>query len=98
MREDIRKAAAIGYDPEHGLPEVIAAARGHLAESLMAMAEKHGVAVRRDPDLAEVLSALKPGTPVPEALFKAVAEVLAYCYRVNEQFREKIGERKFRHD
>ncbi|TAL33950.1 MAG: hypothetical protein EPN93_13030 [Spirochaetes bacterium] len=98
MKEVIKKAAALGYDPEHGFPEVIAAARGRLAESLMALAEKHGVVIRRDPDLAEVLSVLKPGTPVPESLFKAVAEVLAYCYRVNEEFREKIGGRKFRHD
>jgi type III secretion system FlhB-like substrate exporter len=91
MKKDAKKAVALEYDPGMGVPEVIAAARGMLVERLLELAGKHGIPVYRDPDLAEVLSAVRPGTKVPESLYKAVAAVMAYCYRVNEGFRKKIG-------
>ena len=72
------------------LPRVLAVARGRLYERLIELAEKHGIEIYRDPDLAKTLSALPPGTEIPEALFLAVAEVLAHCYRVNAAFRAKL--------
>ncbi len=91
MKKEMDKAVALGYDPAIGAPEVVAAARGLLVGKLMELARRHGIPVYRDPDLAEVLSAAMPGTQVPETLFRAVAAVMAYCYRVNDGFRKKTG-------
>ena len=43
----------------------------------------HGVAVRRDQDLAALLGALEIDCPIPVAAFAAVAEILAQLYRAN---------------
>ena len=63
-----------------------------LAERLEKMARDHGVEVYADPDLAGALSALDTGSLVPPDLYRAVAEVLAYCYRINERLKEKLAE------
>jgi flagellar biosynthesis protein len=87
-----RKAVALAYAGGSSVPAVVARARGMLAERLIEIAEKHHVTVYRDGDLAEMLSVLDPGVEIPETLFRAVAEVLAYCYRVNDEFRKKLDE------
>jgi type III secretion system FlhB-like substrate exporter len=37
-----------------------------------------------------VLSQVPVGIEIPETLFKAVSEVLAYCYRINSDFKKKL--------
>ena len=86
-----RKAIALGYEPGEGAPRVLAAARGYLAEKIINMAEEMGISLYKDPDLASALYAVRSGDEVPERLFAAVAEALAYCYRINEDFRNKIA-------
>ena len=85
------KASAIEYNDE--LPRLMAKGRGYLAEKIVELAERNDITVYRDSDLAEVLDSLEPDTYSPEDLFKAVAMVLAHCYNVNSDFREKIKTR-----
>jgi flagellar biosynthesis protein len=40
--------------------------------------------VRRDAELVQVLAALDVGRPIPAAAFAAVAEILAYLYRLDK--------------
>jgi flagellar biosynthesis protein len=89
MKEE-KKAAAIEYGGKDTIPGIIAAGKGILADKLLEVAREHGITIYNDRDLAEVLAELKPGTEIPEHLFTAMAEVLAYCYRINESFRQKI--------
>jgi flagellar biosynthesis protein len=63
-----------------GAPQVVAAGKGHLAASILARAREAGVPVHRDPELASALAQLSLGQEVPEALWTAVAEVLAWAY------------------
>lgn len=86
--EEKKLGVALEYSGD--LPTVLAVARGKLYDRLLELAREHGIEVYRDPDLAETLSFLPPGTEIPEALFLAVAEVLAHCYRVNAGFRAKL--------
>jgi flagellar biosynthesis protein len=65
-----------------GAPEVVAAGRGALAQRILAHAREAGVPVHRDPELADALAALAVGDEVPEAMWKAVAEVLAWAYSI----------------
>ncbi|HNW30003.1 MAG TPA: hypothetical protein PKN50_16105 [Spirochaetota bacterium] len=46
--------------------------------------------IYRDSDLAQVLAQLPVGSEIPETLFRAVSEVLAYCYRINADFKSKL--------
>lgn len=86
MSKDPDKAVALRYDAdgEH-LPRVVAKGHGAIAEQILAVAKEHGVAVRRDRDLVEVLDRLEINAPIPVAAFAAVAEILAHLYRVNEK-------------
>ncbi len=83
-----KKGVAIGYSGD--LPKIIASARGPLLEKLLEIAKTYNITVYRDGDLAETLYAFPIGSDIPEDLFVAVSEVLAYCYRVNSEFRKKI--------
>jgi flagellar biosynthesis protein len=85
------KAVAVEYTGD--LPQIVASARGRMAEKLVRMAADCGITVVENPDLAGVLSVMKAGESIPVEMFRAVSEVLAYCYRVNDKFREKMAER-----
>lgn len=83
-----KKGVALAYNGD--IPEIIAAARGFLLEKLLEIAEKNRITVYHDPDLTEILYRLPVGAPIPEKLFTAVSEVLAYCYRINAEFKSKL--------
>ena len=88
FREDIEKAVALEY--RKSAPVVLSVARGEFVEKMLKLAGERGITIYRDKDLADVLSVLKPGDEVPEKLFSAVAAVMAYCYNVNMEFKQKI--------
>jgi flagellar biosynthesis protein len=79
-----RRVTALRYEGA-GAPKVIASGRGHVAEKILAAARAAGVPVREDPQLAEALSALALGQDVPEDLWLAVAEVLAWAYELEKR-------------
>ena len=77
-------AIALRYDGgADDLPRISAAGRGPIARQILAVADRHGVAVRRDRALAEVLAPLEIGSAIPVAAFAAVAEILAHLYRTD---------------
>lgn len=79
-----RRAAALRYDAgADAAPRVVAAGKGLIAERIVAEARAAGVPVRDDAALAEALAALDLGAQVPEALYRAVAEALAWAYRLD---------------
>ncbi|HTU97901.1 MAG TPA: EscU/YscU/HrcU family type III secretion system export apparatus switch protein [Solirubrobacteraceae bacterium] len=78
-----RRATALHYTPGDVAPTVTATGAGLLAERIIAAAREAGVPVREDPELVEALSALNLGAHVPEALFRAVAETLAWAYKLD---------------
>lgn len=82
-------AAALSYDPANGaLPRVVAHGKGTLAEKLLALARENGVAIQEDADLAEMLTAVDLDSEIPVEAMMAVAEVLAYVYRINGRMDE----------
>ena len=81
-----RRAAALRYEGK-GAPKVVAAGRGLIAEKILAAAREAGVPVREDAALAEALSGLELGREVPEELWVAVAEALAWAYRLDVRAR-----------
>ncbi len=70
-------------------PKVIAAGRGTVAEQILALAFAHGIKVREDADLAELLSAIDIDSEIPLEAFTAVAEILRYVYLANAEADSK---------
>ena len=68
-----------------GAPQVVAAGRGAVAEKILEQAQAAGVPVHEDPVLADALAQLALGDEVPEAMWTAVAEVLAWAYGLDLQ-------------
>ena len=77
-------AVALGYDEEKSAPQILSKGWGYRAEDILHTAREHGVPVRRDSDLAQTLSVLEVGALIPPELYAAVAEVLAFLYRMNQ--------------
>jgi len=79
-------AVALHYDRQRdNAPRVVASGRGAIAERILELAFAHGITVREDADLAEILAAVEVGQQIPVAAFAAVAEILFYIYRANER-------------
>jgi flagellar biosynthesis protein len=84
------RAVALRHEPgAHAAPEVVAKGRGKTAERILALARENGVAVREDADLVALLSACDVGDEIPLELYQAVAELLAYLYRLNGELAER---------
>lgn len=84
----MQQAVALKYDAaEHVAPEVVASGRGQIAEQIIALAKAHGIYIKQDPDLVEVLSRLDIGEAIPPELYAVVAEILAFVYRANAKQR-----------
>jgi flagellar biosynthesis protein FlhB len=76
-------AVALKYDSANLAPVVVAKGVDHLAFRIRELAREHGVAVVPDPPLARTLYAsVDLGQMIPEELFQAVAQLLAYVYRI----------------
>ena len=72
-----------------GAPKVVAKGRNHLAMRIRTEARKRGVPIVENPPLAQLLYKLAPlGREIPESLFQAVAEVLAYISRLDPRRSE----------
>jgi flagellar biosynthesis protein len=85
----IRKAVALSYDPQQaGAPQVIAGGRGEVAARIVELAREAGVEVVEDRDLVEILAQVPIGEEIPEDLYVAVAEILAFVYRMNGRYRK----------
>ncbi|HUA69873.1 MAG TPA: EscU/YscU/HrcU family type III secretion system export apparatus switch protein [Solirubrobacteraceae bacterium] len=78
--EKRRRATALSYEQGAHAPKVTATGAGLVADRIVAAAREAGVPVRHDPALAEALAALDLGDNVPQALWTAVAEALAWAY------------------
>ena len=74
-----KKAVALKYDFQSA-PIVTAKGTGYLAEQIMRVAEENNVLLHKSPELVEVLSTLELGDEIPETLYLAVAEIIAFSH------------------
>jgi flagellar biosynthetic protein FlhB len=76
-------AVALKYDPEKMAPEVVAKGKDLVAAQIRKIAREADVPVISDPPLARSLhAAVEIGQQIPEELYQAVAQLLAFVYRV----------------
>jgi flagellar biosynthesis protein len=72
-------AVALKYDGKSA-PKVTAKGEGLSAEQIVALAEKHGIPMQTEPQLAQVLAQIPLGDDIPRELYVAVAEIIAFAY------------------
>jgi len=87
--EKVIKAAALKYEKEKkSAPKVVAKGKGESAQKIIAIAKENNLPIRQDEDLVELLSKVELNKEVPENLYKAVAEVFAFVYKMTSDKRE----------
>ena len=82
-----KEAVAIRYDDKddkNKAPRIVAKGSGFIADQILAAAEKHTVPVFQIRTLTAMLMAVELDREIPPALYQAVAEVLAYVYRMKK--------------
>jgi len=79
--QKIQKAVALFYDGNN-TPRVTAKGTGEVADSIIAIAEKHGVPLCDNSALVELLVTLELGDEIPETLYLAVAYIIAFAYQL----------------
>ncbi len=75
-------AVAITYQTGDSAPKIVAKGRGLIAEEIIARASEHGVFVHESKDLVALLMQVELDRHIPPALYRAVAELLAWLYHV----------------
>lgn len=94
MMQEVPKAAVVITNPTHlavalryekgemAAPRIVAKGAGHIAEKIKEVAAGHRIPLVEDKPLARALFKLKTGSYIPEELYRAVARILAYIYKL----------------
>ena len=72
-------AIALNYDGENA-PRLTAKGQDELARRIVELAKDHHIPLHQDPQLAALLAQIPLGEEIPEALYRAVAEIIAFAY------------------
>lgn len=81
-RQPPASAVALAYHAGDAAPRVVAQGRGLIAEEIIARAKEHGVAIHESKELVALLMQVDLDDTIPPALYRAVAELLAWLYRI----------------
>jgi len=86
MSMDEKKAVALKYERyKDSAPKVVAKGKGVIAEKIIEVAKQHGVYLKEDPTLVEVLSSLELYEEIPEELYKVIAEIFVLIYQAKQK-------------
>jgi flagellar biosynthesis protein len=81
-----RKAVALRYQPpDDKAPVVSAKGQGYLAEKIVQLARENYIPIREDRVLVQTLALLNLDQQIPPQAYRAVAEILAFLYRLDRQ-------------
>ena len=93
VRSVLEKAVALRYDEKkESSPRVVAKGKGYIARKIKAIAKEHNIPIRHDDDLVELLAQIDIDREIPKELYAAVAEILSWIYRANEEMRKELFE------
>lgn len=73
------KAVALSYDGSSA-PIVSASGESALADEILRIAREHNVPIYENADLVDILARLEVGSEIPELLYRAIAEIIAFVY------------------
>lgn len=82
LRPDLARAVALTYKEGQGAPKVVAKGYGLVAEEIIARAREHGVFMHESRELVALLMQVELDQEIPPALYRAVAELLVWLYKL----------------
>ena len=82
VTDDRALAVALAYAPGDAAPKVVAKGRGLIAEEIINRARAHDIYVHESPELVTLLMQVDLDDRIPPQLYVAVAELLAWLYRI----------------
>ncbi len=86
-----KKVVVLKYDQEKSsAPVVVAKGKGYIAENILKIAEENGVPLKEDNDLINYLMSLELYEEIPPELYKVIAEILAFIFKANEDYKQVI--------
>jgi flagellar biosynthesis protein len=86
MNSQPKKAVALKYEQEkNNAPKVVAKGKGEVAKNIIKIAKENELPIKKDEDLVELLSKVELDKEVPPNLYKAVAEVFSFIYKVTRK-------------
>ncbi len=77
-----QQAIALAYESGDYAPKIVAKGRGLIAEQIIAKAKEHKVFVHESKDLVALLMQVDLDDHIPPELYLAIAEILAWLYRL----------------
>ena len=80
-----REAIALAYSQADAAPRVVARGKGLIAEQIIAKAREAGVYVHESPEMVALLTQIDIDEHIPPQLYLAVAELLAWIYRLEKE-------------
>ena len=90
-----RQAIALTYDGATA-PTLSAKGDDELAEAILAIAREHEVPIYENADLVRLLAKLELGDEIPEALYRTIAEIIAFAWYLKGKcppgFREPVND------
>ncbi len=84
-------AVALAYSAGKAAPQVVAKGRGLLAEAIIERAKDAGIYVHESPELVSLLMQVDLDQHIPPELYFAVAELLAWIYRLEKGDTERLA-------
>jgi len=82
----MKKASAVVYKKEEGIPRLLAKGRGREAERIITIARQEGIDIVEDSALAALLDAgVEPGNFIPTWCWEAMAKILAFVLSEEER-------------
>lgn len=82
-RPERQSAVALSYAAKDKAPVVVAKGYGVVAESIVQRARENGLYVHESPELLSLLMHVDLDDQIPPSLYLAVAELLAWLYRLD---------------
>lgn len=86
--EQRKGAIALGYDStKNAAPKIVAKGFGEIAERIIKIAQENKIIVHNDQLLFNSLYRLDVGEEIPVKMYQVIAELLAYVYKMNNQYK-----------
>ncbi|MDY7573023.1 EscU/YscU/HrcU family type III secretion system export apparatus switch protein [Actimicrobium sp. CCI2.3] len=78
----LRNAVALAYQNGDAAPKIVAKGRGLIAAQIIERAKENGVFVHESKELVALLMQVDLDDQIPPALYRAIAELLAWLYHI----------------
>lgn len=87
-----RQAIALKYDGQHA-PTLTGKGDAELAEAILKLAREHEVPIYENAELVRLLARMELGDSIPEELYRTIAEIIAFAWKLKGKFPVGYEER-----